>query len=511
VSAPAATEANPFAADVTDRLPPPTTFVMFGATGDLAARKLWPALYNLAADGELPERFRVVAIARSADTDEMRSRAGESVARHSRTGRDDEAWESVARATAVVQGTFDDPALYDRLREELDRGDDEAGGPMRRLFYLAVAPEFFGPIATGLARVGLGRGADPPTALIIEKPFGHDLASAAALQDELEGAFEERQIFRIDHYLGKETVQNLLVLRFVNGIFEPLWNDRYVDHVQITVAEDVGIGHRAGYYEGSGALRDIVQNHALQLVSLVAMEPPASFTADEIRDEKVKVLRSVRRFAADEIPQYVVRGQYAAGFVGGEPVPGYLDEPDVPPGSHTDTFVAARFEVNNWRWAGTPFYVRTGKRLRSRAAEIAIEFASAPHLPFAGRDIGHVAPNALVLSVQPNEGVSLRMVAKVPGAGMMVRPVQMDFQYGSTFLRAAPEAYERLLHDALAGDATLFTRSDEVEEAWRIVQPIIDAWAADADGGPAPYEAGGAGPEAADALLAVRGRSWRRL
>ena len=311
---------------------------------------------------------------------------------------------------------------------------------------------------------------------MIEKPFGHDLDSALELNRQVASAFDESQVFRLDHYLGKETVQNLQVLRFANGILEPIWNRRYVEHVQITVAEDLGIGHRAAYYDSAGAIRDVIQNHVMQLLALVAMEAPVRFDADTIRDEKVKLLRSVRRYKPEEVPDYVVRGQYGAGWVGGEEVPAYLDEEGVAADSRTDTYVAMRVEVDNWRWAGTPFYVRTGKRLPRRVTEIAVRFRPAPHLPFASADIGDVEPNEMVLSVQPDEGASLRLVAKVPGQTMSVRPVQMEFKYGTSFLGDSPEAYERLLHDALRGDATLFTRADEVEAEWRIVQPILEAW-----------------------------------
>jgi glucose-6-phosphate 1-dehydrogenase len=344
---------------------------------------------------------------------------------------------------------------------------------------------------------------------MLEKPFGHDLASALELNSEMSSAFDESQVFRIDHYLGKETVQNLQVLRFANGILEPVWNRRYVEHVQITMAEDIGIGRRAAYYDSVGAIRDVVQNHLMQLLALVGMEAPVRFDADTIRDEKVKLLNSVRRYDPNQVADYVVRGQYGAGWIGGEEVPAYRDEEGVPDDSRTDTYVAMRVEVDNWRWAGTPFYLRAGKRLPRRVTEIAVRFRPVPHLPFARSDIGDAEPNEMVLSVQPDEGVSLRLVAKIPGQTMSVRPVQMEFKYGTSFLGDSPEAYERLLHDALLGDATLFTRADEVEAEWRIVDPILEAWAS----APAPpiYEAGSQGPPEADELLAVRGRSWRQI
>jgi glucose-6-phosphate 1-dehydrogenase len=498
---------NPFAADVEERLPPPSTLVLFGGTGDLAARKLLPAVYDLLADGRLPERFRILAVARAGhDEASFRAHAREAIARHARHELDDALWEALEPRIGVVAGEFGSAALYRGLAERLHGDDREDGGPTQRLFYLAVAPAFFAEIAQELAAVGLGRGADPPTRLLVEKPFGHDLASARALNAAIAAAFDERQVLRIDHYLGKETVQNLLVFRFGNGIFEPLWSRAAIDHVQITVAEELGIGHRAGYYERAGALRDVIQNHALQLLSLVAMEPPTSFDADLVRDEKAKALRSVR---APDPATGVVRGQYDPGWIGGEPVPAYRDEEDVPDDSRTETYAALRLELDSWRWAGVPFYLRTGKRMALRATEIAIAFKPAPHLPFRVLDVA-VPANELTISVQPNEGITLRFAAKVPGTTMRVRPVQMDFQYGRSFLRESPEAYERLLHDALLGDATLFTRADEVEAAWRIVDPLLAAWAA-GGGQPASYAAGSAGPPEADELLARDGRAWRAL
>ncbi len=508
--APSEAPANPFAADVQQPLPPPSTMVLFGATGDLAARKLLPAFYNLAIAGQLPERFRLIGVGRRADDHEpFRRHVEDSIERFSRTGLDPDAWRALRAKLEWVGGDFDSPETFQRLVEQLADSDRRLGGPTRRLFYLATAPSFFGPIAQALGKVGLGAGAEPPSALVVEKPFGHDLDSAIELNRQLRAAFDEQQIFRIDHYLGKETVQNLLVLRFANGLFEPLWNRRYIDHVEITVAEDIGIGHRAGYYDNAGALRDVIQNHALQLTSLVAMEPPLRFSAELIRDEKVKALSAAKPWTPAEAATASVRAQYSAGWVAGEQVPGYLEEEGVPADSQTETYAALRLELDNWRWAGTPFYLRTGKRLKVRATEIAIAFRPVPHLPFTG-GVGVVEPNQLLISVQPNEGVSLRMVAKVPGSTMEIRPVQMDFSYGAAFLRESPEAYERLLHDALVGDPTLFTRADEVEAAWRLVNPILEAWHS---GQPelASYEAGSDGPAAADELIGADGRAWRAL
>ncbi|HEY7152309.1 MAG TPA: glucose-6-phosphate dehydrogenase [Solirubrobacterales bacterium] len=500
--------ANPFAQDVAEPLPGPTTLVIFGATGDLAARKLLPAIYNLGLGGLLPERFGVIGIGRRAgDTEAFRHHAREAISTYSRTGIEEDAWRALEPRLDFLNGDFDDPKLFDALESRLEEMDD--GEPAQRVFYLAVSSSFFGPIAKALAEAGLGAGAEPPTRLMIEKPFGHDLASALQLAEDVSSAFDESQVFRIDHYLGKETVQNLQVLRFANGILEPIWNRRYVEHVQITMAEDIGIGHRAGYYDTAGAIRDVIQNHLMQVLALVAMEAPVRFDADTIRDEKVKLLRSVRRYRPDEVSDYVVRGQYGAGWIGGEQVPAYVDEQDVPDDSRSETYVAMRVEIDNWRWAGTPFYLRTGKRLPRRVTEIAVRFRPVPHLPFARSDMAGAEPNEMVLSVQPDEGVSLRLVAKVPGQTMSVRPVLMEFKYGTSFLGDSPEAYERLLYDALLGDATLFTRADEVKAEWELVEPILEAWG----DGPAPpvYAAGSQGPAEADELLAVRGRTWRQV
>jgi len=505
--APLAAPANPFAQDVDERLPPPSTLVLFGATGDLAARKLLPAVYDLLADGRLPERFRLLAVVRgNQDEASFRAHAREAIDAHARRDLDARLWDALAPRIGVVSGTYGDPALFAALADRLDEGDRDDGEPSQRLFYLAVSPAFFADTARGLCEAGLGRGADPPTRLLIEKPFGHDLESARVLNAAIEASFEEQQVFRIDHYLGKETVQNLLVLRFGNGIFEPLWNRMAIDHVQITVAEDLGIGHRAGYYDRAGALRDVIQNHALQLLSLVAMEPPASFDAKLVRDEKAKALHAVRPL---DPARDAVRGRYTAGWLAGERVPGYREEADVPADSRTETYAALRVEVDNWRWAGVPFYLRTGKRLPLRTTEIAIAFKPAPHQPFRALD-GPPPPNELVISVQPNEGATLQIAAKAPGTALRMRPVQMDFQYGTSFLRESPEAYERLLHDALLGDATLFTRADEVEAAWQVIDPVLTAWA-EGDGEPRQYEAGTAGPASADELLARDGRAWRPL
>ena len=528
---------SPFAQDVAEPLPGPSTLVLFGATGDLARRKLLPALYNLAVAGRLPERFRVFGVARSGDDDAYRERAREALEAFSRTEVEEAAWEALRERVHFEPGDFGDPSLYRRLAARIAGAEREDGGPTRRLFYLAVAPRFFEPIVEALAGVGLagsraraeapglgrtdaapgapasaGTAPRPDAAVLVEKPFGHDLASARELDRVLRRGFGEEQIFRIDHYLGKEMVQNLLVLRFANGIFEPVWNRGYVDHVQITVAEDLGLEHRGGYYDAAGALRDVVQNHALQLLALVAMEAPVSFEADVVRDEKAKALRAIVPPAPQAVADTAVRGQYGPGRMAGEAVRGYLDEDGVAAGSRTETYAALRLEVDNWRWAGTPFYVRTGKRLARRTTEIAVTFRPPPHLPFGGAAVGDgsVPHNELVLSVQPNEGAALRIAAKAPDSEMTVRPVQMEFRYGSAFLRESPEAYETLLREAMQGDPALFTRADEVEAAWRVVDPVLAAWSEER--APLePYEAGSAGPAAADVLLARDGRRWRAL
>jgi glucose-6-phosphate 1-dehydrogenase len=497
------------------RTPDPAAVVIFGASGDLTRRKLVPALYNLALQQLLPPETAVVGAARTEMTsDDFRESMRAAVAEFGRTRPvDADVWEGFARRLHYIPLSFDDREAYGRLRDLLTELDRSRGTRGNRLFYLATAPDFFPVIARQLGLAGLA--AEDETGgrfarLIVEKPFGQDLASARELNAQLGAVFRERQVYRIDHYLGKETVQNLLVFRFGNAIFEPIWNRRYVDHVQITVAEEIGVERRGGYYDQSGALRDIVQNHMVQLLSLIAMEPPARFESREVRDEKVKVLRAIPPFEPRLVKTGAVRGQYAPGWVAGAPVPGYHEEEGVPPDSMTETFVAMRVVIDNWRWADTPFYLRTGKRLPRRATEIAIKFKPAPHLPFVAAQAGSVEPNLLVLRIQPEEGASLRFTAKTPGPQIDLRPVTMDFEYGTSFLRGSPDAYERLLLDCLLGDPTLFARWDEVEQAWEIFDPLIHTWAAEPAEFP-NYEAGTWGPGEADALLARDGREWRRL
>jgi glucose-6-phosphate 1-dehydrogenase len=484
------------------RTPDPCVLVIFGASGDLTHKKLFPALYSLAFRRLLPERFAVVGVARTeGDDDQFRADMKESVQRYSRDEFREDVWEGLASGMRYVATDFADEGGEDRVIDLLNELDQERSTGGNRLYYLAVPPGAFETIVEAL---GKRRSTEGWTRLIVEKPFGHDLASARELNRMLLEHFEEREIFRIDHYLGKETVQNMLALRFANGIFEPIWNRQFIDHVQITVAESIGIESRAGYYERAGAIRDIFQNHLLQLVALTAMEPPIDFTAESVRNEKVKVLKSLHTPG----PKSVVRGQYGRGFVEGEEVPGYREESGVAPDSTTDTFVAAKLYVDNWRWADTPFYVRMGKRLPRRETTIAIQFKRAPHPPFEETAAEGLRPNVLLVHIQPDEGVSLAIGAKVPGQGLTIRTVHMDFLYGGAFRTGMPEAYERLILDCMVGDATLFTRADEIEEQWLLVDAIVAAWQRDRPGFP-NYAAGTWGPPSADDLIHRDGRSWR--
>jgi glucose-6-phosphate 1-dehydrogenase len=503
-------EQNPLVEGL-ERLPVhPTTLVIFGATGDLAKRKLLPAIYNLAHEGALPERFNLIGVSRSDIGDDgFRDQATASIEQFSRRPPDELVLRSLLERMRYVPGTFDEDSMYDRLGEvaaEFDRAADIA---FNRLFYLSTAPGFFPVIVEKLGEHGLNQHEDAEVRVIVEKPFGTDLASALELNRRVLGVFDESQVFRIDHYLGKETVQNMIVLRFANGIFEPLWNRSYVDYVQITAAEDIGIGSRAGYYDKSGALRDLIQNHLLQLLMILTMEPPVSFSANEVRDEKVKILRAIQAPGVDDVAEMAVRGQYGPGTSGADEVPGYLEEEGVPAGSTTETFAAVRLKIDNWRWAGVPFYLRTGKRLARKTTEIAVTLKPVPHLAFKQSGSLGVQPNQLILAVQPNEGVTLSLVAKIPGARMSVRPVNMEFLYGTSFMSQSPEAYERLILDTMRGDATLFARNDEVEAAWRICDPILQAWS-ESDGSLPQYPAGSQGPKEADGLLLDEHR-WRAL
>jgi glucose-6-phosphate 1-dehydrogenase len=486
----------------------PAVVVIFGASGDLAARKLIPALYNLFAGNLLQSGFAVLGTSRSKmSDDEFRASMREGVEKFSRTGIEPETWDRFAPALHYSSLDVSKQEDFDTLRGRVEELDREHGINGHRLFYLSTAPSLFGPIVNGLGQCGLAALDDGDrTRIIVEKPFGTTGETMRSLNAQVTSVFTEDRIFRIDHYLGKETVQNVLALRFANGLFEPVWNRQYVDHVQITVAEAIGVERRGAFYEATGALRDIVQNHALQLLALMAMEAPVSFQADAVRDEKSKVLHAIRRPPERVVPDMCVRGQYTEGAVGGEPVRGYRDEPDVAGDSGTETFVAIRALVDNWRWAGVPFYIRTGKRLPKRVTEIAVVFKAAPHRIFRETDVRQLESNQLVLRVQPDEGVSLRFGAKVPGPAMRIRSVNMDFWYGAAFFQQSPEAYERLIFDALLGDATLFTRIDELEATWGYVDALMSGW----NPQPEPYAAGTWGPSQAHALLEADGRQWRR-
>jgi glucose-6-phosphate 1-dehydrogenase len=505
-------QSNPLREGLSTRaVPQPCTIVIFGATGDLTHRKLIPALYNLSADGELPPAVAVVGFARREKTDEdFRKEMEESTRQFSRQALRDEIWKTFAQSIFYHQSDFADESGYQKLADRLAKIDKEHGTRGNRLFYFAVAPDQFEPILKHLKAVGLNKAPEGSWArVIVEKPFGRDLASARELNRVVESSFAENQTYRIDHFLGKETAQNILVLRFANAIFEPLWNTRYIDHVQITAAETLGVEGRAGYYETAGALRDMVQNHLLQLLCLVAMDSPVDLGADSIRDEKVKVVRALRRMTEEQVRVDVVRGQYAEGAINGKSVVGYRAEKNIDPNSTIDTFVALRLHIDSWRWWDVPIYMRVGKRLPKSGTEISVHFKKAPLVLFNKETSGE---NVLVIRIQPDEGISLRMEAKVPGTSFRIEPVKMDFHYGTSFGKASPEAYERLLLDAMSGDATLFARRDEVEQAWAFIDIIEQAWANKKD--PPPlffYPAGSWGPEQADELLARDGRTWRRL
>ena len=491
------------------RVAGPCILVMFGVTGDLARKKLMPAIYDLANRGLLPPGFSFVGFARRDWEDEdFAQLTYQAVKEYARTPFRDAVWQQLSEGVRFVSGSFDDNVAFDQLATCVMQLDEERGTGGNYAFYLSIPPGQFPTVVQQLKRSGLSDPSDGGwRRVVIEKPFGHDLASARELNDILEEVFPPDAVFRIDHYLGKETVQNILALRFANEMYEPIWNRGYVDHVQITMAEDIGIGGRAGYYDGIGAARDVIQNHLLQLLALVAMEEPVAFDADSLRMEKEKVLSAVRLPA--DIAEGTARGQYTAGWQGGRQVHGFLEEDGIPPDSRTETYAALRLGVDTRRWAGVPFYLRAGKRLPRRMTEIALIFQRAPHLPFSATDTEELGQNALVIRIQPDEGITVRFGSKVPGTAMEVRDVNMDFAYGESFTESSPEAYERLLLDVLIGDPPLFPRQAEVELGWRILDPVEEFWAARTK--PDQYPAGTAGPPSADALMARDNRAWRRL
>jgi glucose-6-phosphate 1-dehydrogenase len=497
-----------------ERVPEASCLVIFGASGDLTHRKLLPALYSLAHDGLLPAGQTIVGFARPDYSDEaFRMDIREACNKYARTRPvDDAVWENFAKGLFYVKGDFSEPDAYVRLNKKLKECDETRGTGGRRIYYLAVPPQFFPKISGLLGAEGMvtdpERGG-PFTRVIIEKPFGRDLESAKELNKVAVTTFRERQVFRIDHYLGKETVQNLLVLRFANGIFEPFWNRQYIDHVQLTVAESIGVEKRGGYFDTAGITRDIIQNHMLQLLSLTAMEPPVAFDADAVRDEKVKVLRALREFPRSREEEMAVRGQYTEGSVGGEYAPGYRQEASVRPDSRTETFASLKVFVDNWRWADVPFYIRAGKRLPKRVTDISIHFRQAPYPLFKKLPGVQTQPNVLAIRIQPDEGIALKFESKIPGPTVRTAPVTMEFRYATSFGAEPPEAYERLLLETMLGDSTLFARRDEVETAWAWLDPLLRAWESDPRP-PKPYPAGTWGPPEADELIERDGRKWRR-
>jgi glucose-6-phosphate 1-dehydrogenase len=487
----------------------PATIVIFGAGGDLTWRKLVPALYNLFLDGYLPDQFAVIGLDRKEmSDDDFRQHLRDGVGQFSRRGKaEDEAWQEFASHLSFFSADFGDPETYVALKERLAARDQEWDTKGQRILYQATPPSLVETIVQQIGKADLARDRER-TRIVLEKPFGHDLASAQELNTMLTGVFEESQIYRIDHYLGKETVQNILAFRFANALFEPIWDRRYIDHVQITVAERVGVEHRGDYYDHAGALRDMIQNHLLQILCLIAMEPPVAFDADEIRDRKVDVLRAIRHRPQIHLHKFAVRGQYGAGWIQGEHVAAYRDEPGVDPDSVTETFAAVKLFVDNWRWQDVPFYLRTGKRLPTRASQVLIQFRPVPHQAFPSPAVLDWQPNRLLVRIQPEESIVLRFQAKQPGPTLRLSPVEMRFCYSEAFQATPPEAYETLLLDVILGDATLFMRADQVEAAWSVVTPILEGWESVAPVDFPNYQAGTWGPEAAEALIAQDGRSW---
>lgn len=490
----------------------PCIMVIFGASGDLTKRKLIPALYNLTRDNLLSKGFAVIGFARRPMTnDEFRERISRDIKEFATSPIEPDLWNWLIQRSYYISGDVQDPNAYNQLRDLLTELDKKHGTRGNYLYYLATSPDFFSPIVQQLGAHGLAREENGSwRRVIIEKPFGHDFDSARTLNREIRDVLGEDQIYRIDHYLGKETVQNILVFRFANGILEPIWNRRYIDHVQITVAEDVGVEQRGGYYDEAGALRDMVPNHLFQLLTLTAMEPPTSFEASAVRDEQVKLLRSIQPLSPEEVLRSTVRGQYGEGIIGGQQVPGYRSEPGVPSNSRTETFVALKLHIDNWRWANVPFYLRTGKRLPKRVTEIAIQFKRAPSMLFRKTPVDHLKPNRLVLHIQPDEGISLSFGAKVPGPLLRLGTVDMDFEYEDYFGSTLSTGYETLLYDCMLGDATLFQRADMVEESWSVMAPILDVWKALPPRNFPNYAAGTWGPKEADDLISRDGREWRK-
>ncbi|MBX7122177.1 MAG: glucose-6-phosphate dehydrogenase [Opitutaceae bacterium] len=492
---------------------PPTVVVIFGASGDLTARKLIPAVYNLAVDNLLPADFHLIGYGRKEiPDDEFRALAAEAIREFSRRELNNDIWGRVAAHTTYVAGGYDDKPAFDRLASAIGAIEKRIGREVQPLFYISTPPSVFAPILLNLGASGLAarhRGTPHHAKVIIEKPFGKDLASAVALNGTIRSVFEEHQVYRIDHYLGKETVQDLLVQRFSNSIFEPLWNRTYIDSVQITVAEEVGVGTRGGYYEQSGALRDMIQNHTMQLLALTAMEPPVSLDAESVRDEKVKVLRAIQPLRLGPGGD-VARAQYAAGMISGKPVKGYLEEDGIAALSRTETYAAIRLSIHNWRWQGVPFYLRSGKRMARRVSEIAIQFKRPPGTLFAESERFNLAPNTLAFQIQPDEGLSLILNGKVPGLETRTQPVKMNFKYSTTFGSNTPEAYERLVLDAMIGDGTLFIRGDEAETSWRLYTPVLESWAAAGREGMESYPSGSWGPTNAEELLSRSNHVWRQ-
>lgn len=493
---------------------PPTVVVIFGASGDLTARKLVPAIYNLSLDNLLPPDFHLVGFGRKAMSDEaFREAVTESVRTFSRREFNADIWDRVGKNAAYHQGGYDEGAAYGGLREKIEAIEKDVGREVQVLFYISTPPSVFKPILENLGASGLARRhhhTSYASKVVIEKPFGSDLDSARELNRVITDHFDEQQVYRIDHYLGKETVQDLLVQRFANTIFEPLWNRRYVECVQITVAEDIGVGSRGGYYEQSGAMRDMVQNHTMQLLSLIAMEPPVSLDPEAIRDEKVKLLRAIQPVKLGEDESEVVRAQYSEGLIGGKKVSGYTEEEGVAPDSGTETYTALRLSINNWRWAGVPFYIRSGKRMARRVSEIAVQFKRPPGILFSDAERFDLASNTMVIQIQPDEGTTLLLNSKIPGLETRTQPVKMHFRYRTTYGSNTPEAYERLILDSMVGDSTLFIRGDETEASWRLITPILERWRSLGRQGMESYVAGSWGPLAAERLLWNQRHQWRR-